>query len=76
MLVCDTRPGPMRGCITEFGKDTADAYPPKWRSISALLTDLADSIEHQTSFDGYYTPDLTAKALKWHYSGAGGPGAL
>ena len=58
----------MHGCITEFGKDTADAYAPKWRSISALITDLATSIEHQTLFDGRYAPELTDSALTWHYT--------
>jgi hypothetical protein len=39
MLVCDTRPGRLLGCITEFGKDTADGYPPTWASLSAMLAD-------------------------------------
>jgi hypothetical protein len=37
--------------MTPFGKDTVDMFPPKWASISAVLTDLADSIRHWTLFD-------------------------
>ncbi|MFE3322378.1 hypothetical protein [Nocardia sp. NPDC059195] len=66
MLVCDTRSGPMHGCITEFGKDTADAYPPKWASLSAMVTDLGDSLEHDAIFDNAYLPELDDSGLSWH----------
>ncbi|MFB7879017.1 SMI1/KNR4 family protein [Nocardia sp. NPDC056064] len=71
MLVCDTRPGPLRGCVTEFGKDTADMAPPGWRSLGALLADLAHSIERSTPFDSNFLPTLTEQGLIWEYSPLG-----
>ncbi|WP_278265572.1 SMI1/KNR4 family protein [Nocardia sp. AG03] len=71
MLVCDTRPGPLRGCVTEFGKDTADMSPPGWHSLGALLADLAHSIERTTPFDRDFLPALTEHGLTWEYSPLG-----
>lgn len=65
LLVCDIRPGRQHGCITEFGKDTADAYPPEWISVSAMITDLTDSIANHTPFRGSYLPTVTRDGLSW-----------
>ncbi len=65
MLVCDTRPGPAHGCVTEFGKDTADAYPPRWASLGALLSDLADSLDQGTPFGETFAPVFDVDGLRW-----------
>ncbi|WP_188829347.1 SMI1/KNR4 family protein [Nocardia camponoti] len=65
MLVCDTRPGPLHGCVTEFGKDTADSYPPTWASLSAMLTDLTTSIATGSPFNAQYQPELGPSGLNW-----------
>ncbi|SUE27757.1 Uncharacterised protein [Nocardia farcinica] len=65
MLICDTRPGPLQGCVTEFGKDTADAYPPTWSSLSAMLADLTNSIATGSPFNARYQPELDHTGLHW-----------
>ncbi|MFD3705227.1 SMI1/KNR4 family protein [Nocardia sp. NPDC058658] len=67
MLICDTRPGRYRGCVTEFGKDTADMSAPGWESLSALITDLGDSLEHGTPFAVHYTPSLDSDGISWEF---------
>ncbi|MBF6215973.1 hypothetical protein IU487_33790 [Nocardia puris] len=51
MLICDARPGTHQGCMSEFGEDTADAYPPTWASPSALLAELTESLTNTTPFN-------------------------
>ncbi|WP_218718077.1 SMI1/KNR4 family protein [Nocardia sp. MH4] len=65
MLICDTRSGPLQGCITEFGKDTADDYPPTWASLSAMLADLTNSIASGAPFQAQYQPELDHTGLHW-----------
>lgn len=65
MLICDTRPGPLQGCITEFGKETADDYPPTWASLSAMLADLTTSIASGVPFQAQYQPKLDHAGLHW-----------
>ena len=67
LLFVDTRPGPLHGCVTEFDKVGADDVGPRWVSISALLTELADSLEHGTVFDGRWAPTVADGRLEWHY---------
>lgn len=67
-LVVDTRPGPLHGCVTEFAKYDADDGGPKWRSLSAMLADLADSLETGTVFEGHALR-LAGATLEWHVAG-------
>ncbi|MFF1553165.1 hypothetical protein ACFVX3_19235 [Rhodococcus erythropolis] len=64
-LCVDIRPGPMHGCVTEFDKSEADQPGPQWVSISAMLTDLANSLTTSQAFDDgwYWTSDNGA--LEW-----------
>ncbi|MDI9894276.1 hypothetical protein QM797_06010 [Rhodococcus sp. IEGM 1381] len=64
LLFVDARPGPLQGCVTEFQKVDADGAGPKWPSLSAMLTDLADSLENGTVFDGQ-TPFVVNGQLRW-----------
>lgn len=63
LLVVDTRLGPMHGCVTEFDKVDADATGPRWVSVSALLTDLADSLETGSEFFGGWGPHVIGGQL-------------
>ncbi|MFD4468681.1 SMI1/KNR4 family protein [Rhodococcus sp. NPDC058505] len=64
-LVVDTRPGPMHGCVLEFSRDGADEVGPRWKSVSAMLTDLADSLESGGVFDRLWYPRITDGDLVW-----------
>lgn len=68
MLICDTRHGPLQGCVTEFGKDTADNYRPTWSSLSAMLADLTNSIAAGAPFNAQYEPKLDHTGLHWTLS--------
>ncbi|MGU3587373.1 SMI1/KNR4 family protein [Rhodococcus sp. C26F] len=67
LLFVDTRPGRLHGCVTEFDKVGADDVGPRWGSISALLAELADSLEYGTVFDGRWVPTVADGRLEWHY---------
>ncbi|WP_054372199.1 SMI1/KNR4 family protein [Rhodococcus rhodochrous] len=67
LLFVDTRPGSRYGCVTEFDKVGAEDVGPRWVSISALLAELADSLEHGTVFDGCWAPTVADGRLEWHY---------
>lgn len=59
LLVVDVRPGDLHGCITESDKVDTDAAGPRWVSLSAMLTDLANSLETGASFDGRWKAAVT-----------------
>ena len=61
----DTRPGPMHGCVTEYSRDSSDEDGPKWVSISAMLTDLADSLAGETVFDRMWLSSVTDGEIDW-----------
>jgi len=67
LLVVDTRPGPLHGCVTEFEKVDADGGGPRWVSLGAMLTDLADSLESGGEFDGGWFPSVVDGRLEWEY---------
>ncbi|CCQ13607.1 putative uncharacterized protein [Rhodococcus sp. AW25M09] len=64
LLFVDARPGPLHGCVLEFEKVDADGAGPKWPSLSAMLTDLADSFQTGRAFDGR-TPAVVDGQLRW-----------
>lgn len=67
LLFVDTRPGPLHGCVTESEKVDADGEGPRWVSLSAMLTDLADSLETGCVFDQSWTPAVVDGHLEWQY---------
>lgn len=68
-LVVDTRPGELNGCITVFDKVNSDDAGPQWNSISALLADLADSLETGAPFDSGWRPGIVDGRLEWAHHG-------
>lgn len=66
-LVVDTRPGELHGCVTYFDKVEADSGGPQWRSISAMLTDLADSLETGGRFGRWWVPAVVDGSLTWEF---------
>ncbi|WP_141217150.1 SMI1/KNR4 family protein [Rhodococcus sp. 14-2470-1b] len=67
-LFVDTRPGEMNGCITVFDKVNSDESGPQWLSVSALLDDLATSLETGAPFDGGWRHDMSDGHLQWEFS--------
>ena len=65
VLFCDTRPGPLRGCITEFARENADAEGPVWASLGSLLHNYADSLEGHDRFRNHWIPSATPDGLDW-----------
>lgn len=43
-LFVDARPGDAHGCVTEFVKGDADSRGPRWPSVTAMLTDVAEAL--------------------------------
>lgn len=64
-LFVDARPGELNGCVTVFDKVNADDAGPRWFSISALLDDLATSLESGRPFDGGWRPSIVDGRLQW-----------
>ena len=44
-LFVDLRPGPLSGCVTPYLQGDADTHGPFWPSVSAMLEEVADSLE-------------------------------
>lgn len=66
-LVVDTRRGELHGCVTAFDKVEGDSDGPQWRSISAMLTDLADSLDTGCRFARWWRPTVTDGELTWTF---------
>ena len=66
-LIVDTRAGEFSGCVTEFEKVDGDSDGAQWRSISAMLTDLADALESGTPFGRWWTPTVVDGTLTWEF---------
>lgn len=64
-LFVDTRPGELNGCVTVFDKVDSDDAGPQWFSISALLDDLATSLETGEPFDGGWRHAIVNGRLQW-----------
>ncbi|WP_338891714.1 SMI1/KNR4 family protein [Rhodococcus sovatensis] len=64
-LFFDTRPGELNGCVTVLDNvDSGDAGP-QWISISALLDDVATSLETGAPFDGGWRHEIVEGHLLW-----------
>lgn len=50
-LFVDLRPGPERGCVTQW-YETDFAMDPKWPDVATMLAEIADALEHGTEVDG------------------------
>ncbi|MFD4785128.1 SMI1/KNR4 family protein [Rhodococcus qingshengii] len=66
-LFCDTRQETLAGCVTEYARENADDAGPQWTSISAMLADLAESLETGQPFAGGWIPQLSDGAFAWQW---------
>ncbi|KQU29439.1 MULTISPECIES: hypothetical protein [unclassified Rhodococcus (in: high G+C Gram-positive bacteria)] len=72
-LFVDTRTGPLHGCVNIHPDADAPWKPPLWRSLSAMLEQLAFSLERNTTFDmrvtlwSKYQPFIEGTRLVWEY---------
>jgi hypothetical protein len=70
-LFVDTRTGPLHGCVNIHPDADAPWQPPLWRSVSAMLEQLAFSLERNTTFDiritgwSKYQPFIESTRLVW-----------
>lgn len=64
-LFIDTRPGALSGCVSLYVPIDHDTFGARWRSPSAMLTDLAHSLETGTPFDQAHRPVVHDRALVW-----------
>lgn len=62
-LFIDTRAGDLFGCVTEYVDESADDGGPLWGSLTAMLTDLADSLEAGTVFLRYQPAVVTGELI-------------
>ncbi|UOT06769.1 SMI1/KNR4 family protein [Rhodococcus opacus] len=63
-LVLDTRPGTNHGCVGAYSRE-GSFDGPRWRSLSALLFELAESIEQETTFTDLWLPHVADGSLEW-----------
>jgi len=64
-MFVDTRPGPLRGCVTEYVKGNADSGGPVWPSVSAMLADLAEGLWAGGRIGRWGRPIVTDRELGW-----------
>ncbi len=65
-LFVDTRPGPLHGCVTEFVKGNADSDGPRWPSVTAMLTEVADALDRDLTVGGW-RPVVDNASLTWTF---------
>jgi cell wall assembly regulator SMI1 len=71
-LFVDTRQGRLRGCVTEFAKGDTDSRGPRWRSVTAMLAELATALAQGRTIGGW-RPRVEDGRLDWDV--APGPAA-
>jgi cell wall assembly regulator SMI1 len=64
-LFADLRDGDLHGCIMEFDKVGACEAPANWRSVSAMLTDVAAALVHDRAAGGLRPEVDDAGCLYW-----------
>lgn len=64
-LFVDTRPGALTGCVTLYMPVDHDTFGPRWHSVSAMLADLARSLETGAPLDRTDRPSIAGRKLTW-----------
>jgi cell wall assembly regulator SMI1 len=64
-LFIDLRSGPSHGCIMKWDKYEAVTLPPLWPSTAAMLSEIADALEHGTLIQGYHPEARDDGILDW-----------
>ncbi|MBB4911715.1 SMI1/KNR4 family protein [Actinophytocola algeriensis] len=65
-LFVDVRSGPLSGCVMRWDKVEAAEFEPLWPSISVMLSDIADALEHGVEIDGVRAVVVEDQMLDWH----------
>lgn len=63
-MIVDLRDGDLRGSVSVYQRE-GDVSGPTWVSVSAMLSDLAESLESGTAFDGVWIPSFAGATLNW-----------
>ena len=63
-MYVDTRDGGPTGCVGVFFHADTDTYGPVWDSVTAMLADVADSLEQNRPCNGGL-PTVTDQRLAW-----------
>ncbi|WP_460353841.1 SMI1/KNR4 family protein [Actinoallomurus acanthiterrae] len=61
----DLRDGPFRGCVMEYDKYEAAYERPVWPSVSAMLAEVADALDHGGVAAGYRPGVDSDGRLEW-----------
>jgi cell wall assembly regulator SMI1 len=76
-LFVDLRPGAAHGCVMTYDKVDAATSAPVWPSVGAMLADVADAFEHETTIAGYFpwvdehgTLSWMTEASRWYSGGS------
>jgi cell wall assembly regulator SMI1 len=67
-LFVDCRAGQLFGCVTGYMREDADSDGPTWTSVSAMLQDVANALEHDGVSNGY-RPKVEDGLLTWALEG-------
>ncbi|SNT40131.1 hypothetical protein [Rhodococcoides kyotonense] len=63
-VIVDLRDGDLHGCVGVYQRE-GDVSGPTWVSISAMLSDLADSLESGEAFDRVWIPEVSESNVTW-----------
>lgn len=64
-LVIDTRPGPQKGCISEYTGGFLDETNVRWPSVADLLAEVNNAIKGTHPFANRWVASLTGGQILW-----------
>jgi cell wall assembly regulator SMI1 len=63
----DLRKGPATGCVKQFNRDDGALHPPVWTNLTALLADVAETLEQERVCE-YFRPVVAPSGqLDWEF---------
>ncbi|MBY6676387.1 hypothetical protein HQ314_05605 [Rhodococcus sp. BP-332] len=65
-LVIDTRPGPRRGCISEFSGGFLNPESVRWAGLNEFLDDIRTALAGDTRFANRWSVQFDAGQLTWN----------
>jgi hypothetical protein len=64
-LFADLRHGPSHGCVMQWDKCEAATLKPQWPSVTTMLAEIADALQHKTDIDGCQPEAHDDGTLDW-----------